>query len=225
LIHQKKLIKKIKKEFDIKENKIFYIKHGSYNVEPRKIKKSEINLYGKQMTTHNINLLIFGNIKRYKGIIEFLHYFKEKNFQNFQITIAGKPENNEINEDLIKLERNNKNIIVFNHFIPEEDTPTLFGLADYSILPYEEFTTSGVAIYSLSMGVPVIMPDSDFSNELLPNELYGYTFKDFKDVSNILEKINKINFERKKKIGDKFKKEYNWKDIGERTIEIFDKNL
>jgi glycosyltransferase involved in cell wall biosynthesis len=49
-----------------------------------------------------------------------------------------------------------RNVIVVDRYVPNEETPLYFSAADVAVLPYTQVTQSGVVQLAFGFGVPVI---------------------------------------------------------------------
>lgn len=61
-------------------------------------------------------------------------------------------------------------------FVPDADLPTWFGAADVVVLPYRKLLTSGILLWALSYGVPVVAPDVAPVRELISEGVQGFLF-------------------------------------------------
>ena len=61
-------------------------------------------------------------------------------------------------------------------FVPDAALPTWFAAADVVVLPYRKLLTSGVLLWALSYGVPVIAPDLAPVRELVAEGREGFLF-------------------------------------------------
>lgn len=62
------------------------------------------------------------------------------------------------------------------NFVPDADLPLWFGAADVVVLPYRKLLTSGILLWALSYGVPVVAPDVPPVRELVREGQQGFVF-------------------------------------------------
>ena len=123
-------------------------------------------------------LLFFGLIRDYKGLdilIDSLNHLDESYF----LLVAGEIYGNDkIYRDKIEGCKN-KNIILRDNYIPDEEVHLYFSAADLCVLPYKKGTQSGVQAISESFSTPVLVSRNgglheniqEGSNGFITNEL------------------------------------------------------
>lgn len=114
--------------------------------------------------------LQFGDIKAYKGVNRALAGFAELSCpERAEYIIAGKPDAG-VTLDLARFPDDGV-LRTSLERVPEADVPGLFAGADFTLLAYDRLLTSGVALMSVSYGVPVIAPAFGEMAGSLPTEL------------------------------------------------------
>ncbi len=135
------------------------------------------------------DILVWGRISRYKGIVEFLKYCRSSDeLSTCRIKIIGKcldPELfMEINEQLYE------NVSFENRDIDFAELSELYGKVNYVLIPYfpQSIFSSGILMDSLSYGYKVIGPNVAVFKELSQNdEVIVKTFDSFEDIAHILK--------------------------------------
>ncbi len=128
----------------------------------RKLKLSE----GKK------TLLFFGLIREYKGLDVLLKAFSELD-DSFQLVIAGEIYGKSDKYLELIEKSSNKNIFLFNQYIPDDEVNIYFSAADLCVLPYRSATQSGITGTSFHFEVPVIATDVGGLRESLKDGLLG----------------------------------------------------
>lgn len=157
------------------------------------------------------DLLIWGNITRYKGILEFVR-FATHNQLNLQIKIIGKCNSNELYEELKQYA--SKYIIIENRSIPFTEVAQEIQSSRFVLIPYaaETILSSGILMDSLSFGAKVIGPDvGSFRDYAHSTFINVYTFSTFKDIPAIV--YNKDKAIDLKQYRD-FLDEHSWENFG-----------
>ena len=104
---------------------------------------------------------------------------------NIKLLICGKGKEKYI-EQLKTHAARNKNVVIKDGFILDEEIPRYLSIADYSVFYYDKSEmTSGGIIHSLSYGVPVITRDIPASEIISSNN--GFVFKDLDGLKKLLE--------------------------------------
>lgn len=160
------------------------------------------------------DILIWGSIRPYKGIDEYLKYLEANNLQNkYKTYIIGEIYPPEYETELMKF--NSDNIHIENKFIADSTLNELISKSRITLFTYNEKSvlSSGALVYSLSQGAIVIGPKTGAFLDLYSEGLLD-VFEDYYDL------IKRINFHLNqpniylKKISQ-FTDSNNWKSYGE----------
>ncbi|MCW8994546.1 MAG: hypothetical protein OQK77_01900, partial [Psychromonas sp.] len=81
------------------------------------------------------------------------------------LIIAGKFENESYFRELNEKALANKNIIIHNKFIADNELQNYFRASDMCILPFLDIFNSGSVLLSASFDTPVLVPDNPNFNE------------------------------------------------------------
>jgi glycosyltransferase involved in cell wall biosynthesis len=161
--------------------------------------------------------LFFGQVKKYKNIEKLIDiYFESK--ENELLLIVGKFESVEYYNDIIKKTEGNKNIIVKNNFVEENDIQYFFNSSDVCVIPFQQIFNSGSVLLSVSFGVPVIVPDSENFTEyknLFENGMIN-TYSDDLTQEDIAKVANKTDFKIRWK-----NEQVEWSTIRDKHAEIY----
>ncbi len=172
ITHSKKGLSDLEKE----KNKSFYIIHPTKNrgVLPK--------------TDIKYDLLIWGNISKYKGVLEFLEFnYGNESLRDRKIKIVGNCPNSALLASMIPLLK--KNVSFENRPIEFEELKFLVSETRYILIPYasESVLSSGILMDSLSVGASVIGPNIGAFKDLKEEkEVNVMTFNNFKEISSIL---------------------------------------
>jgi glycosyltransferase involved in cell wall biosynthesis len=142
------------------------------------------------LSENSIVLLSLGSVRPYKSLEPLIEAVIEvtKKGVPLELLIVGKASK-EYGEEIKKVVNGNKAVVLNLNFFPDEDTPKLHGLADYSALYYGESALGSAAILlSLSYGVPVISRDFAVSELVIPGK-NGFKFHDKEALVKILESL------------------------------------
>jgi glycosyltransferase involved in cell wall biosynthesis len=179
-IFESKLIvhKKIDK---VNLRSFFYKKIIILDYPSDKLNSQNIKKYKK-----NFKLLIFGQIRKDKGIEKF---FMNNIIDNkFKITLAGEVENIDFWKNLKK----KRNIKIYNKFISSNFLKKLILNHDFNFLPYSKNYTgsAGPLKLSMSFGQPVICSNIPIFKEFIKKNNAGFLYSKniFKQLHNL--KIN-----------------------------------
>lgn len=134
------------------------------------------------------DLLIWGNISRYKGVPEFVR-FATRHSLKLKTKIIGKCSSTELLEEL-RTEGNDR-ISIEDRSIPFDELKQEIRKSRFVLIPYaaESILSSGILMDSLSFGAQVIGPDvGSFKDYAADPLLNVYTFHTFEDIPNLSTK-------------------------------------
>jgi len=161
-------------------------------------------------TEKKYDLLIWGTIRKSKGIEDFMEYLlRSEKTDLYKIKIIGRFQDvNYYNEFIHRY--NGKFISIENNFISKEELKILHQEAKYIFFPYTGLSVlnSGALITSLPLGTPIIGPNVGAFKEASTKGLI-YSYGDFKDVLDYVDhKIDDLpNFNS---LISQYIKKYTW---------------
>ncbi len=103
------------------------------------------------------DVLLFGNLRPYKGIEELI---EASGAAGVRATVAGRPLDGRYGESLRQCAASVPGVRLLPGEQSEEDLLALLAHHDLVVLPYRRMYNSGALLYALSVGVPVLAPDS-----------------------------------------------------------------
>lgn len=229
IVHTEFIKSRLKREFGIKERKIYVVKHGVYEVidNPSVQAGDARNHYDLNET--DFVLLFFGYITSYKGLPLLLDAFHSaKTNTDMKLIIAGKVAD-DYRSEMNKLEEkhNSADIRMILKFISDEEVDMLFKACNATVLPYLEASQSGVLFMSYAYGKPVIAPNLGGFPYDIESGKTGYLFE-AGNVLSLKEQLIRLYGEWKdKKESDydyikKFaSKNYSWQASARRLKQIY----
>lgn len=156
------------------------------------------------------DLLIWGNVRKSKGVEQFLSYLKENTLLNtYRIKVIGKFETQEYFQRMVNC-YGSSNIDIENVFIRNEELQSYHYQSKFIFFPYtgSSVLNSGALITSLPFGVPIIGPRVGAFKEL--SEMgYIQSYNSFSDVICYLEKGH-INYEIENRLLSNFIQDHTW---------------
>lgn len=114
-------------------------------------------------------LLFFGLLRPYKGLIELIPAFQESR-DAASLRICGRPTDPELATELTRLAAGDHRVELELRFLDEPELVAAIGSAQLVVLPYREMYNSGSLLAALSLDRPVLVPDSEV-NRLLQAEV------------------------------------------------------
>lgn len=141
-----------------------------------------------KLPSSSIIFLLFGGLYRYKGVINAIQAFQSlPNNKNAYLLIAGKPKEENLAEEFLSYVDKTSKIQFFLEEIPDEEIQVYFNACDCVLLPYQTFTTSGVALLAMSFARACIAPRKGFFGDMLDDS--GAILYDKEDQQGLLKAL------------------------------------
>ncbi len=171
-------------------------------------------------------ILFFGFIRAYKGLDLLIKAFSDIRLRSFRLKliVAGEfYEDDAQYRELIKSNNLQSDVIIFDHFIKDDQVPLFFGLADLVVQPYKSATQSGVTQIAFQYDKPMVVTDVGGLREIVPNGKCGYVVKP--DPDSISEAILDYFANNRKDAfteGVKTEKEkFTWDKMTKAIVEVY----
>lgn len=209
-----------------KKNKInIVIHHGNFNgsYENKITKKEARKILG--IPEWKRVILCFGFIRKNRGYEYLIE--ATKNMDEYIVIIAGKIEDKEVYERLLKYKKNSTNLMIFGKWIPDREIQIYFNACDVVVLPYIQITTSGVIPLAYAFSRPVITSDIGGLREVVKENI-GILIPpaDVYALKNAIKKIFEMNLEEMGKAAFEYaENELNWKSNAEKIKDLYIKLL
>jgi glycosyltransferase involved in cell wall biosynthesis len=149
--------------FGIDRARVRVVEHGIDRfVEPDPTSKAHVR-QKFALPEFRILLLVFGNVSPYKGVDLLLDAVDRTTLPpDVVVLIAGRSSSDSYRRLLaarLARNRNARQVIWVDEYIPDAEMPHLLAAADCMILPYRKIDQSGVMFAAKSAGVPVVASD------------------------------------------------------------------
>lgn len=193
---------------------VTHSKEGQDYCRQKYYKKSEIIYYPHPVYPEyevfnesiKYDVIIWGTVKKYKRILEFLQFYNVFNKErNYKLLLCGKCDDPvyvaEINKHL------NDNIEYINDLVPYEDLNSYISASENILFTYNDQSvlSSGALIYSLPFKKKIIAPNKGAFKDL--SELgCVVTYHEFDQIFEIIDNRYDINTQNI----DSYLKEYTW---------------
>jgi len=180
-------------------DKLIYLKHPFFDSLNY---KEEIKSY---------DLLIWGAMRKSKGVKEFFQFLKDTNTKDLKILLVGKFQDDIYYQEVLKLIENNHNIKIENRFVEESEFYTIHHICKKIVFIYNgsSVLNSGALIKSLASGIPIIGPNRgafiDYSNLGLVDVFNSY--------EDLLQLINQKSLENRLIVLDNLVVQNNWNNF------------
>jgi glycosyltransferase involved in cell wall biosynthesis len=122
-------------------------------------------------------LLFFGFIRDYKGLDLLIKAFADNRLRGrkLRLIVAGEFYEDDVPYlNLIKKYSLEDDIILFDHFISDNEVSLFFSVADLVVQPYRSATQSGVTQIAFHFEKPMLVTDVGGLREIVPDGKCGY---------------------------------------------------
>ena len=178
----------------------------------------------KQEAIKNLNLdetssylLFFGIIRKYKGLDVLLQAMADERIKNKNIKVMVAGEFYEDKAPYLQLIKENQledQVLIMDHFIPDDEVANYFCAADLIVQPYKHATQSGVTQIAYHFNKPMLVTNVGGLAEMIPHGKVGYVTEctpksvtnsilDFYDNNRENELIKGVQEEKQKYTWDK----------------------
>jgi len=161
-------------------------------------------------------ILFFGYVRKYKGLRYLVKAMPEiAKKTGAKLLVVGEfYEDIKEYETLIKELGIDKNITIINRYVPNEDIPKYYKMADAVIVPYITATQSGIIQTAYNFDKPVVVTDVGGLPEVVDNGKTGYIVKskDADALSKAIIKLYNNKTDYTKNIRQ-YKKRFSWSNL------------
>lgn len=106
-------------------------------------------------------LLFFGLLRPYKGVEELLDAFAGLPDGGLQLRLVGRVQDPVLRAAVERAQARDRRVASVLRYVPDAQLAPEVTAAQLVVLPYRAVHNSGAALLALSLGRPVLMPDSD----------------------------------------------------------------
>ena len=204
---------------DIKDKdpqKLLFLPHPSH------IAPDDVQLPDDKETPA-IDLLIWGSLLPYKGILEFLQFVeKDPRLQRLQIHIVGKCKEDYWNE-LTK--HAGDNIRLENTYVKDEELSQLFKKTRFILFTYNQRSvlSSGILMDSLVACKKIIAPDCGAFRDMAEQQQFVYAYDDFSGIFPLYRE-HRNNFRLNYEEVRNFVAQNSWNNMGGKVKGLISKN-
>ena len=107
-----------------------------------------------------VHFLFFGRVNRYKQVPSLLETFSALHIADAMLAVVGQAESDEYASFIADLAGSDPSIVVRLERVDDAAVTAWFSVADWLVLPYSETLNSGVLHLAMTMGQPMILPDT-----------------------------------------------------------------
>lgn len=117
------------------------------------------NMGASAATSKVGRIVMFGQVRRYKGVVELISAFRQFDDADARLRILGRPSPTSFAADVERAASGDPRVDLALEFIDDERLAEEIGSAELVVLPYRRLHNSGAALLALSLDRPVLVPD------------------------------------------------------------------
>ena len=172
VVHTAKMKDQLAESFRVSADRIVVMQHGLNDIVPDQGRTRAECRAWLGLPADACVLLLFGRIRRYKGVETLLEAFREDDTGSF-LVIAGAPDSASYARSIEELVREHPcrdRVLYRPGFIDNAELASYFRAADLLVMPYRHIDQSGVLFLAFRFGLPVVAFDVGELREYLPDD-------------------------------------------------------
>ena len=160
-------------QFTDNQNKIM-LPHPVYNVFGESVSRS-VGIEKLNLDVNSKYILFFGLIRGYKGLDLALKAMQDSRIKELGIKLIIAGEFYDKKEKYSELlEACKESVLLFDHYIPQEEVKYYFAASDCVVQPYKAATQSGITQVAYNFNKPMIVTNVGGLPEIVAHEKVGY---------------------------------------------------
>ncbi len=219
IVHDKVTNKLLTENFKIDYRKIQKINHG-IDLKIQRNFNNEKKIKGEY-------LLIFGHIKPYKGVEDFLRkIWSNIDQKKNRLVIAGKFDKKiYYNVKKIIKEYDLLNIVIIDEYVSEKSLTKLIMNAKAIIFPYKQITTSGALLKAISNKKICIARSTPLFENYKKTYFFPQTYKNNKQFVELINNIHPDYLADFLNNFEKFKANFSWSTVSLKHNSLYEKTI
>ncbi|MBK8805457.1 MAG: hypothetical protein IPO21_01920 [Bacteroidales bacterium] len=177
---------------------------------PHPVSSAEFTVNSETVIKYDI--LIWGMMTPYKGVLEFVEYMQKKSIYNFKILIAGKF----ISENYFNSVKAfaSDNITIINEFVEKNELLEYVSASKIILFTYDNSSvlSSGVLADSITFNAHIVGPNTGSFTDLAAEGIV-HTYNSFDNLFPILTKLKEESYSSDNKIS--YLKSITWSSYGQ----------
>jgi glycosyltransferase involved in cell wall biosynthesis len=170
-------------------------------------------------------VLFFGWVRRNKGAEQLVRTFRDREFDEMYLLVAGNVNKPALAEALKDESKGAPNVRLHLKFVPDEDVQLFLNSADVVVFPYQDVLTSSAVVLAMSFGKPCIAVRLGCMEEVLDER--GAFFYDRDDPDGLrrsLMAVRDAGMERLREMGAHNRRtaaRWDWDGIARATLDVY----
>ena len=223
IVHERGSIACLAAEYGVPSERLFFIPHGTYQDVYRPSRDDGRGLRQRLgIPTGAFCVGLVGQIRGYKGFLEFIEAWKAHADPSWHLLVAGKANDTALAATLESLALEQRNFHLRLGRIANDDITSYLAASDAVVLPFRKILNSGSAILASTLARPIVAPAAGALPEMYaayPSlaTLYDPALPLAELIPTLRELTQRHSTDRAKE-HHAFMEEYSWDHIGEAFI-------
>lgn len=200
------------------------IPHGNYEGYYERSQDGTVGLSKRHsLGALTTTILLFGALRRYKGLSRLLTIFPSVSRSDLRLLIAGRPADSAMASELQAAAAADPRIHLHLEFVQDSEVNEYFEVADVVVIPFERTLSSGSVLLAMTMGRALILP-SDAMLLDTPGKQGALYFQSDAEFRNLLDKLDKTHLAALGKFNRNIALALSWAQIGLLTRQVYSKS-
>lgn len=159
IVHERGSVARLAAKYGVSAERIAYMPHGTYAGVYTPSRDDGRGLRKRLGIPNGAFCLgLVGQIRGYKGFLEFVEAFLQHADPSWHLLVAGKPNDAELADALESFGLAHRNFHLRLGRIPNEALTTYVAASDAIVLPFRKILNSGSAILATTLARPIVAP-------------------------------------------------------------------
>jgi beta-1,4-mannosyltransferase len=220
IIVHSKYAKTLTARYFLRRHNVIVMRHGHYiDNYPNDSSRSEA-LAKLGLESDGFNFLLFGAVRRYKGVKELLEQFVAQPYVEARLIIAGKVYEHSYKSELESIASCDARVSICDEFIADDGIQYFMNAANVVLFPFNRTLTSGSLMLAYSFMRPVAIPRLEALREYevsgMTHFLHG-SHIDFDALkSEVADKSEEARF-----LEAEIEQDFGWKNVCKDVADTF----
>lgn len=171
--------------------------------------------------SETIVILFFGAVRPYKGLESLMQAFSLTTDPRLRLVIAGAPNTPQFGEQIRQFAAQDPRIVPRLSFVDPDAVAAHYKAADLVAIPLKQTLTSGSAVLAMTMGRPLIMPNSTRHLDLGDEDTGVLHYANEAQLIALLGRLRDLDLGKLGRASAGAAAAWAWSDVGWLTAQVY----